>query len=173
MFSDAIIHGDHSNARQPGSDVSLAEKTNCVSKTTARDPFDQAGEPEISMSPTKITSVRFSDKESQDLDVVKTFKLKHPKNLIISHYNINSIRHKFIEISPMLHNQYFDILGIAESKIDENFNDSVFAVPHYKLHSQDRNDRGGGIMLYVDDLIHTEFGVMYLKVLIILSLNCP
>ena len=82
---------------------------------------------------------------------LKTFRCKHAKNLIISHYNVNSIRHKFSELQHILKGHFVDILGIAETNIDDTFFDGQFQVDNYKLYRQDRNDRGGGIMMYISD----------------------
>ena len=88
---------------------------------------------------------------------IKSFKLKHPKNLVIAHYNVNSIRHKYIELLPILYKEYVHVLGIAETKIDESFNDDIFFVPNFKIHRQDRNSRGGGIMVYISsDIPHRK-----------------
>ena len=84
---------------------------------------------------------------------IRHFKLDHSKNMIISHYNINSIRNKFVEISPLLADLDIDILGIAETKIDQSFPSAQFSVQIYKLYRQDRDDRGGGIMVYINDSI--------------------
>ena len=72
---------------------------------------------------------------------------------MISHYNINSIRYKFSELQHILHGNFVDILGIAETKIDASFFDGQFQVNNYKLYRQDRNDKGGGIMMYINDNI--------------------
>ena len=84
---------------------------------------------------------------------VKNFRMKHPKNMIIGQYNVNSIRNKFIEIKPIFDLQLCDILGVSETKLDDSFPLSQFCVENYKLHRQDRNDKGGGIMIYVKDTI--------------------
>ena len=82
---------------------------------------------------------------------VKTFRGNHAKNLIISHYNVDSIRHEFFELQHILHRHFVDMLGIAETKIDDSFFDGQFQVDNYKLYRQDRNSRGGGIMMYIND----------------------
>ena len=41
--------------------------------------------------------------------------------------------------------------GIAETNIDDTFSDGQFQVENCKLYRQDRNDRGGGIMMYIND----------------------
>ena len=82
---------------------------------------------------------------------VKTFRGNHAKILIIGHYNVDSIRHQFSELQHILHRHFVDILGIAETKIDDSFFDGQFQVDNYKLYRQDRNSRGGGIMMYIND----------------------
>ena len=86
-------------------------------------------------------------------DTIRRFKLDHTKNMIISHYNIISIRNKFMEIYPLLTDFDIDILGLSETKIDQSFISAQFAIQTYKLYRQDRDDRGGGIMVYINDSI--------------------
>ena len=86
-------------------------------------------------------------------DVVRQFRLKYSKNLIISHYNVNSIRHKFCEISPIMNEIGVDILAIAKSKLHDSFPSEQFSIPIYKLHRQDRDSHGDGIMIYVNGCI--------------------
>ena len=57
---------------------------------------------------------------------LKTFRAKHAKNLIISQYNVNSIRYQFSELQHILQYHFVDILGIAETKIDDTFFDGQF-----------------------------------------------
>ena len=71
---------------------------------------------------------------------LKTFRAKYAKNLIISHYNVNSIHYKFSELQHILHGHFVDILGIAETKIDDTFFDGQFQVENYKLYGQDLNN---------------------------------
>ena len=82
---------------------------------------------------------------------LNTFRAKHAKNLIIFHYNVDSIRYKFSELQHILHGHFVDILGIAETKIDDRFFDGQFQMENDKLYRQGRNDRGGGIMMYIND----------------------
>ena len=81
------------------------------------------------------------------------FKSDHPKNMIIGHYNINSIRHKFHEMKYILLEQYVQFFGVAETKIDFTFPDGQFYIKNYKLYRQDRNAHGGGVMVYINDNI--------------------
>jgi hypothetical protein len=46
-----------------------------------------------------------------------------------------------------------DLLFIAETKLDQSFNDNLFKTDGYKLFRRDRNCQGGGIMA----LVNTDF----------------
>ena len=81
--------------------------------------------------------------------VVRDFKLKHPKHLIVSHLNINSYCNKFVQIQPILLEELVHILGISESKLSISFPKDQFKVPNYKDYRLDRNEFGGGLILYV------------------------
>ena len=82
---------------------------------------------------------------------LKTFRAKYAKNLIIFHYNVNSIHYTFSELQHIIHGHFVDILGIAEKKIDDTFFDGQFQMENFELYRKDRNDRGGGIMMYIND----------------------
>ena len=73
--------------------------------------------------------------------------------MLISHYNVNSIRHKFHEMRHILNKNSFDIFGISETKLDDSFPLNQFSIDNYKLYRQDRNSKGGGVMVYVKDTI--------------------
>ena len=103
-------------------------------------------------SPTSVT-VMPDDDAPDAIQSIKSFKLKYTKNLIISHYNINSIRNKFIEIAPLLTDGCIDIFGITETKLDDSFPNEQFKIPNFKHERQDRSRHGGGIMVYVRDTI--------------------
>ena len=109
-------------------------------------------QPEPSSSAPCIQS-SLPSAEEHPFDIARQFRLKHPKNLIISHYNVNSIRHKFCELLPLTTECKVDILAIAETKLDDSFHSAQFNMCNYKLYRQDRNSHGGGIMIYVKDCI--------------------
>ena len=71
----------------------------------------------------------------------------------MAHYNINSVRNKFVEILPLLSAGCLDIFGLLETKLDESFPLDQFRVNNFKLVRQDRDCYGGGIMVYVRDTI--------------------
>jgi hypothetical protein len=52
-----------------------------------------------------------------------------------------------------LSDKIVDLLFIAETKLDQSFNDNLFKTDGYKLFRRDRNCHGGGIMA----LVNTDF----------------
>ena len=59
--------------------------------------------------------------------------LTYPKNLIIGHLNINSVRNKFSSLQQTFLSK-FDILLLSETKIDDSFPDSQFFAEGFKMY---------------------------------------
>ena len=74
---------------------------------------------------------------------------KCPKNIIVSHLTINSLRIFFYELSDLFSSMLVDILFITETKLDPSFSLAQFDVPNYRSFRKDRTGRGGGILTYV------------------------
>ena len=86
---------------------------------------------------------------------LRTFRIKYPSNVIIDHLIINSIRKKF-ELLSFLIGGKVGILLIIETKIDGTFPTSQFLMSGYSnVYWLDRNDKGGGIMLFIKDNLIT------------------
>ena len=62
--------------------------------------------------------------------------------------NINSLRNKFASLSTMI-KDYVDLLLISETKIDSSFPTAQFHIDGYTIHRRDRDENGGGLLLYV------------------------
>ena len=74
----------------------------------------------------------------------------------MGHSNINSIRNKF-EMLHFLLADYTDILMISESKLDVTFPSSQFQIYGLRIpYRVYRNDRGGGIFLFVRENLVTR-----------------
>ena len=71
------------------------------------------GHADVASSGADTTFIANDVENNLPLKDMKQFKSKHPKNLIVSHYNVNSIRNKIYEILPLLHDHLVDILAIA------------------------------------------------------------
>ena len=86
-----------------------------------------------------------------------------PANIICGYLNINSYRNKYEHIVELLQRNIIDILFISETKLDSSFPDALFNVEYFTLHRSDRNQHGGGVLVYVradlaeDRVKQTEF----------------
>ena len=78
-----------------------------------------------------------------------SFRKKFHKNFVFGYLNINSLRNKIGEVSEILTNNYVDVLCLAETKLDASFTSSQFQITDYKVHRKDRNEYGGGLLVYV------------------------
>ena len=96
-----------------------------------------------------------SNKETDCFTELKTFRFKNPKNLIMGHLNINSLRNKFESIKPII-SPNFDIFLVSETKLDESFPNNQFSISGYRMFRQDRNCFGGGLCIYVKENIASK-----------------
>ena len=86
---------------------------------------------------------------------LKNLRYCNPKNMIIGHVNINSLRNKYDPIRSILQNGLCDIFTLSETKLDESFPTAQFHITNFTLHRKDRNAHGGGIITYIrSDLPH-------------------
>ena len=89
----------------------------------------------------------FSHTEGYSL--IKDLRVSNINRIIIGHLNVNSIRNKFENLMTMIQGN-IDILFISETKIDDTFPTSQFTIEGYlKPIRLDRNEYGGGIMLFI------------------------
>ena len=88
-----------------------------------------------------------SDTLNDDLTELSKQHLTYPKNLIIGHLNINSVRNKFS--STVLSKT--DILLPSETKINDSFPNSQFFAESFKMYHKDRTQTGGRLLLYVNE----------------------
>ena len=70
-----------------------------------------------------ILTQNSSDEISSCFTELKQFRLNNPKNLILTHLNINSLRNKFETIKIIIEDS-FDIFLISETKNDNSFPNS-------------------------------------------------
>ena len=73
----------------------------------------------------------------------------YKSNVKFGHLNINSVQNKMGEVRDMLIRNMFDILFIAETKIDSTYSDDLFRQSGYRIIRQDRKKGGGGLMAFV------------------------
>lgn len=75
------------------------------------------------------------------------------KGLKLGHLNIRSLRNKIIDISNILLEGHLHILGITETHLDSTFGDSLLHIQGYSIYRKDRNVRGGGVAIYIQEHI--------------------
>ena len=68
-----------------------------------------------------------------------------PKNITLSHFNINSLRNKFILIKK-LRKSKLDFFLVFETKINHSFPNQQLRIDRYKIYCRDRNSFGGGLL---------------------------
>ncbi len=86
--------------------------------------------------------------------LLKDIRSSHPKSLIFSHVNINSLKKErkapIDYFKDILLNGFSDVLCISESKLDESISDhDLECSPSFKLHRQDRDSNSGGLCLWI------------------------
>ena len=92
--------------------------------------------------------------------ILAKLRSEHPKNILLGHLNINSVRNKFESSNELIRNN-FDIFIIMESKLDSSFPDSQFHIPGYTLFRKNRNKNGGGLMCYINQDLPVEIATTY------------
>ena len=105
---------------------------------------------------SETISMNSVPEENQD-DIIlglQNLRVKYFNKIITGHLNINSIRNKFELLSSLIGGK-IDILVISQTKLDTTFPANQFFIQGYSTVCRlDRNNKGGGIMLFVrDDII--------------------
>ena len=87
---------------------------------------------------------------------LKSIRIENLNKIIIGHLNINSLRNKFDFLVTQVKGS-IDILMILETKLDESFPIGQFLMDGYRDPFRlDRNENGGGILLYVREDIPSK-----------------
>ena len=116
------------------------------------EPYIESDTSSSSISVSEESDISSSDEESDKYDVFESLRNLRKENKtrpVICYININSIRYKFDELKVILLEKLVDILIIAETKIDDSFNDNLFQAEGYKMERRDRTAHGGGLMAHI------------------------
>ena len=98
----------------------------------------------------------YSDLDLDALTILKQIRINNLKNVIIGQLNINSLRNKFNDLVELIHGN-LDILVITETKLNDSFPEKQFLMSGYKKpYRFDRNEHGGGVMIYVREDIPSD-----------------
>ena len=83
--------------------------------------------------------------------ILNTLRTKNNERIIIGHLNINHIENKFQPLVSIVKDK-LDIVLLSETKIENSFPSSQFAIQGYSnLFRRARDVHGGGLLLYVRD----------------------
>ena len=101
-----------------------------------------------------------SESNAGDVVVFKSLKdvrIKNLNRIILAHLNINSLRNKFDLLTDQIKGNV-DVLVISETKLDDSFPTCQFKIPGYASPFRlDRDENGGGIMVFVREDIPVKF----------------
>ena len=87
--------------------------------------------------------------------ILRNYKHKYPKNLILGYLNVNSVLSKFNELAIPMIDELVDVMMFAETKLDDTIRDATINIKNYKLHRNDRSRTAHGLLTYVrSDLTH-------------------
>ena len=86
-----------------------------------------------------------------DSELLKLQKIKnsHLNNPVLAHLNINSLRHKIIDLREILKYTGIDLISLSETKLDDTFPDAQFTTDNYISFRRNRNQFGGGLFAFV------------------------
>ena len=91
--------------------------------------------------------------------------------IVLAHLNINSLRNKFDLLADQIKGNV-DVLAILETKLDDSFPAGQFEIPGYAPPLRlDRNQNGGGILVFVREDIPVNFYLLKRNPLKFFSLN--
>ena len=80
-------------------------------------------------------------------------KYKNESHFVASHLNIRSMNTGFDEFVNYLNDYGFDVLGLSETWLTSDYDNSMFSIPGYNFIRKDRAARGGGVGIYVKKYI--------------------
>ena len=75
---------------------------------------------------------------------------KSSKGVKIAHLDIVSLRKNELELEVLVNDHKFDVLGLSESRLNENVQDRELRRDGYEIYRNDRNTSGGGVAMYVN-----------------------
>ena len=93
----------------------------------------------------------------------KTLKTKNSKRVVFGYLNINAINNKFDQLKYIIKNN-IDVLIVNETKLHSSFPNGQFSIDGLaKPFHRDRNNNGGGVMIFVrSDITSKEIKVNFL-----------
>ena len=100
-----------------------------------------------------VDEINFEELNCTPIKELKSLRIKYHDRLIIGSLNINSLGSKFEQLKLIV-DENLDVLVLQETKTDSSFPEAQFSIPGYsKPYRMDRNIYGGGVMIYIKEVI--------------------
>lgn len=71
------------------------------------------------------------------------------KHFSVAHLNVRSLNTGFDDLRNYFNEYNFDIVGVSETWLSSDHNDSAFGINGYNFIRKDRDGRGGGVGIYI------------------------
>ena len=76
-------------------------------------------------------------------------KPKSSNGINIAQLNFVSLRKNKLELQVLINDNQFDVIGLNETRLNENTKDRELHIDRYEMYRNDRDTSGGGIAMYV------------------------
>ena len=98
-------------------------------------------------------SSQYDELEDNDIDSLDRYQSNisgyYKFNIKIGYLNINSVVNKIDEVKELLNRNMFDILFLAETKIDSTVSSRLVSHPGFRTIRKDRKKGAGGLLAYI------------------------
>ena len=79
---------------------------------------------------------------------MRQLKLLNINRIQVGHLNISSLQNKF-EVYKKIVKSRLDLKMVSKTKLDDSFPEGQFEIDDYSTYKKDRNNKGGGIILFI------------------------
>ena len=80
-------------------------------------------------------------------------RTKKVREILLIHLNVNSLQNKVEEVGLLIRKIKAQVFFLTETKIDNTYPDSQFALSSYNIFRKDGKKGGGGVMAYHSDTL--------------------
>ena len=101
-----------------------------------------------SISGFSCVDEKTQNKTENAMNILKRIRKKHMDNVLLGHLNINALANKFDALKLII-GGFLDIMVLVETKLNNSFTDLQLKIEGYKAYRLDRNEIGGGVLIYV------------------------
>lgn len=106
-------------------------------------------------------SMGLSFSVSTSNDLLNKKVLENLKGFRIAHLNITSVPKHIDQLRAYLVNKPIDIISVNETRLDDSIGNAEVDIQGYNLYRKDRCRSGGGVAIYVRDLLNVKDGSQF------------